>query len=349
MGGAAAGAADGDDRLVLRDFLRARRQLAQGDERRAPDMTQGTRELGRLAHVDDLHLGEVLLQPVRLDLPDAAEGEAQRGPARLSGRRCFVPGLAAAQIGGHRLVDLLRVRQVEVLHVSDIVAFADLAAQPGIEPLLLGDAADREATIIVCRIEQAVLGQREDARADRAIEGARIALLEVGAAGAADQQAIAGEGHALIVEHIGDAARGVAGRRPDLERPLAELDAVAVLQQPVGPRRARRRRQRDATTQPLVQEPGAGHMVGVDVGIQRPDQRETELADQRRVAPRLLEYRIDQQRLFRDAAAEQIGVGRRGRIEELAEHEHRPSPLRPARWLCRGRRPIRDRARGSSS
>jgi len=147
-------------------------------------------ELGRFAHVDDLHLREVLFEPVRLDFPDAAEGEAQRCPAGLDRWRGLVAGLAATQVGRHRLVDLLRMRQVEVLHVADIVAFADLAAQPGIEPLLLGDAADRETAIVVRGIEQAALGQRKDARTDRAIERPRIALLEVGAAGAADQQAV---------------------------------------------------------------------------------------------------------------------------------------------------------------
>ena len=67
------------------------------------------------------------------------------------------------------------------------------------------------------RVEQAVFRQREDAGTHRAVELARTALLEVGAAGAADQHAITGEGHRLIVEHIGDAAIGVAGRGPHLE------------------------------------------------------------------------------------------------------------------------------------
>ena len=74
------------------------------------------------------------------------------------------------------------------------------------------------------RIEQAGLGQREDARAHRAVERARIALLEVGAAAAADQQAVAGEGHALVVEHVGQAAVGVAGRGAHLERRRPNVD-----------------------------------------------------------------------------------------------------------------------------
>ena len=166
--------------------------------------------------------------------PKVKRSGAQRGSGGAAG---LVAGLAAAQVGRHRLVDLLGMRQVEVLHVADIVALADLAAQARIELLLLGDAGRGEPAIVVRRIEQAGLGQREDARAHRAIERARVALLEVGAARAADQDAVAGEGHALVVEHVGDAAVGVAGRRAHFERAPAERDAVAVGQQPVGARR----------------------------------------------------------------------------------------------------------------
>ena len=137
------------------------------------------------------------------------------------------------------------MRQVEVLHVADEVALADLAAEARVEALLLGHAGHGEAAIVVRRIEQAGLGQREDARAHRAVERARVALLEVGAARAADHQAVAGEGHALVVEHVGDAAVGVARRRAHFEGAPAERDPVAVLQQPVGARRAARRRERD--------------------------------------------------------------------------------------------------------
>jgi hypothetical protein len=80
--------------------------------------------------------------------------------------------------------------------------------------------------------------------------------------------------------------------------------------------------ERDLAAQPLLQERGAGHVVGMDVRLQRPQQLEPELADQGGVAPHLLEHRIDQHRLLRDAVTQEIGVGRRRRIEELAEDEH---------------------------
>jgi len=97
-------------------------------------------------------------------------------------------------------------------------------------------------------------------------------LLEVGAARAADQHAVAGEGHALVVEHIGDAAARVPRRRAHLERALAEGHPLAVLQQPVGARRAARLGKRDAAAEPALEQPRARDVIGVDVGLERPQE-----------------------------------------------------------------------------
>ena len=43
-------------------------------------------------------------------------------------------------------------------------------------------------------------------------------------------------------------------------------------------------------------------MIGMDVGLERPLQPQPELVDQGRVAPHLLEHRIDQHRLARCAS-----------------------------------------------
>jgi hypothetical protein len=65
-------------------------------------------------------------------------------------------------------------------------------------------------------------------------------------------------------------------------------------------------------------------MVGVDVGLERPAQGEPELVDECRVAAHLLEHRIDDRRLARLAVGQQIGVGRRLRVEQLPEDQHAP-------------------------
>ncbi len=346
MGRAAAGAADRHDRSVPRQLLGAGRELAQRHQGGAVDVPKRPGEFVRLAHVEHLHGGEVLFEPVRLDFPDAREGEAQRRPGRiqeagLRGLRGVVAGPAAAQVGRHCLVDLLGVRQVEVLHVAGIVGLADLAAQSRIEFLLLADAGDGEAAIVVRRIEQAGLGQREDAAAHRAVERAGVALLEIGAARATDHYTVAGEGHALVVEHVGHAAAGMARRRPDLERALAEGHAIAVLQHEVGTRRTAGVGQRDPAAQPILHQPRAGDMIGVDMGLERPQELQPQLGHKRRIAPDLLEDGIDHHRLACRRAAQQVGVGRRYGIEELTKHQHDyllTAERSPCRWRRRRRR-----------
>ena len=56
-------------------------------------------------------------------------------------------------------------------------------------------------------------------------------------------------------------------------------------------------------------------MVGMDMGFERIDQVEAQFVDQRRVAPDLLEHRIDNDRRPAFAVGQEIGVGRRRRVE----------------------------------
>ena len=72
----------------------------------------------------------------------------------------------------------------------------------------------------------------------------------------------------------------------------------------------------------LLQQPRTGDVIGVHVRFERGNERELELAQQRSVATRLFEYRIDENGLAAARIAEQIGVGRGLRIEQLAEDQH---------------------------
>jgi hypothetical protein len=58
------------------------------------------------------------------------------------------------------------------------------------------------------------------------------------------------------------------------------------------------------------------------VGLERRDQAQAEFVQQGRVASHMLEHRIDQQRLAGRRIAEQIGVGGRLGVEQLAKDEH---------------------------
>ena len=186
------------------------------------------------------------------------------------------------------------MRQAEIVHVADEIGLADLAAQPRIEAPLFGDAGHREAAVIVRRIEQAGRRQRQDLAAHRAVHCARVALLEIGAAAAPDQQAIAGERHALVVEDIRHTTQGMTGRRADLEIAGAELHAIAVREIAVAAFGSAGGGERDRAPQLPLQQPRAGHVIGVHVRLERGNELETQFGNERGIAPRLLEYRIDE-------------------------------------------------------
>jgi hypothetical protein len=79
------------------------------------------------------------------------------------------------------------VGEPHVLHVASEIPDSDLAAEARIKAALLGHAGYRETTVIVRWIEQAVVRKAEYAIVHRAVHRRWVALLEVGAAAAADQ------------------------------------------------------------------------------------------------------------------------------------------------------------------
>ena len=154
---ARARAAHGDHRPVAVELAGARRQLAQRHQPRAGMWPSGPlNSSGSRTSTTCTRAARHLVQRVRLDLPHAGEGAASAAPTPGSAaRRRLAFGLAAAQVGRHRDVHLLRVRQAEVVHVAGEVGLADLAAQARVVAPLLGDAGDGEAAVVVGRVEQA--------------------------------------------------------------------------------------------------------------------------------------------------------------------------------------------------
>ena len=90
-------------------------------------------------------------------------------------------------------------------------------------------------------------------------------------------------------------------------------------QQQIGAGGSAARRERDPAAETLAKEPGGGHVVGVDVRLERVAQPEAEFGDQSRVPLELLEDRVDENRLLRVGVRQEVRVGRRARIEELAK------------------------------
>ncbi len=127
-------------------------------------------------------------------------------------------------VGGHGDVHHLRIGQVELAHQLDVLVDR-LDLQARIECLLLADGGDRLALVVVSREHHGLVGQPQQLVEDRVVLRARIAVLEVGAAGAADQQGIAGE-HA-IAHHEAVGIVGVPGSVEHVERQSFDREPVA--------------------------------------------------------------------------------------------------------------------------
>src|SRR5206468_12300935 len=137
----------------------------------------------------------------------------------------------------------------------------------------------------VAGVDEAVVGQREDLRADRLEEAMGVAALEVGSTAATDEERVAGEGHRAIVEHVARASGGMAGRGARFDMARAERNLLVRLQVAIGAFRAARGGDGDAATELLLEEPRAGDVIGMHVRLERELELEAKLVDERGIAP----------------------------------------------------------------
>jgi hypothetical protein len=150
---------------------------------------------------------------------------------------------------------------------------------------------------------------------------ARVAVLEIGAAGAADQQRVAGKHPVRHDEAVGIV--GVAGCVDHVERQPLDGELLAV-GKPHRHHVGLGLLAHHGDAMGLVAERAqAGDVVGVHVGVDRLDELEVELPHQRKIAVDLLQDRIDDQRLAAAAAGEQIRIGAGRLVEQLAEDHGR--------------------------
>ena len=218
----------------------------------------------------------------------------------------------------------LRIGQLQIAHQLDI--FVDRAhLQPRIEALLLADGGDGVALVVMGRENHGLVGQLQQPVEDRIILRPRAAVLEIGAAGAADQERIAGED--AVAHQVAVGIVGVAGRVHDVEAEALDRHPVAV----ADPHRhhvglALLAHDGDAVGA-VAQLAEAGDMVGVQMGVDRLDQPQIELAQQLAVAVDLLQHGIEDQRLAAGAAGQQIAVGAGDAVEQLAKDHDRLLPF----------------------
>ena len=127
----------------------------------------------------------------------------------------------------------------------------------------------------------------------------------------------------MIVRNISDAAIGMAGSRARVEVPLAKHDVIAVVESQIRAlqRIAVARGDADLATGGLLHPPRARDVIGMAMGIECRGQFQIQFRQQREIAKVLFENGIDDDGLARYRIAEDVGVGRRSSVEELAEDE----------------------------
>ena len=118
---------------------------------------------------------------------------------------------------------------------------------------------------------------------------------------------------------------GVARGVERLQRECAEADRLAFADLQISTRRRALFGDRGERSACLPQPGGTGHVVGVDVGLDGVFEDQAELIEQRQVALDSFEHRIDQYRLARLIAPDQISVGRRHRIKQLTKDHSKSS------------------------
>ena len=308
--------------MVARRGLERARDLGEGQRLGAVDVAQLAGELGRLADVDHADVAAVEGDPLGGDLGDAADADLDRGPAARRDGLGGGHGEAAADVAGEGDVDVLGIREGELMHDLDEARFAVAAAEARIEPALLVDSGDSAAFVVVGRIDEGRAGEGEQLAVDGAVELVRVALLEVGAPAAADEEGVAGERHGAVAEHEADAARGVAGGLEDGEPVGAEVELVAVLDEDVGAANAGALGDDRGGADALAQRAEGGDVIGVQVGIEGIAHVELELLDQGEVALDLGEHRIDDDGVTRRVVGEQVRVRRGLGVEQLAKQHH---------------------------
>jgi hypothetical protein len=172
-------------------------------------------------------------------------------------------------------------------------------------------------------VDQRLIRQLQQPVEDGIILRPGIAILEVAAAGAADQQGVSGKDPVRQGETVGIV--GVAGGIDHLQAQPLDPQPVAVADphgDDIDP--ALLAHHGDAAGA-VAQRAEAGDVVGMQVGIHRLHQLQVQFADQLQVAVDPFQHRVDDQRLAAAPAGQQVGVGTGGRVIELPE-DHAGSP-----------------------
>ena len=174
-------------------------------------------------------------------------------------------------------------------------------------------------------IDQGFVGQLEQLVEQRIIRVVRVAVLEIGAAGAPDKQRVAGK-HAIVREETVRIV-GVPRRVDDIKGNGFDLDLVALVDAHGNDVDLAVPSHHGDAARPVAKGPEPGDMVGVYMGIHGLDEFQVQFVQQPDVVVDRFEDGVDDQHLTARAAAEQIGVSARDGLEDLAK-DHDDSECR---------------------
>ena len=228
-------------------------------------------------------------------------------------------GLAAAHVGAQCFGQVGRHRQVEALHhLHEGGALALLQARVALD--LRTDGRVAAALVIVRRVDEQRRIERQQAAEQAVVERFRVAARQVGAAGAADEQGVAGEDaiRADQAHRVG----GVAGRVQHLQAQLAEDDRLAVVDAHRDPRR-RAGAVHHGHRAELSGEPARRReVIGVGVGVDDEADAQAIARGQAKVAIDLAHLGVDQRAGAGVGAADQVRLAASG--GDLLEDHSRP-------------------------
>ena len=171
--------------------------------------------------------------------------------------------------------------------------------------LLLADRGGRLSHVVVARVHHRGIGQGFETT-ERVVEIGGASTHEVGAAGAAREQRVAGE--QVTVDQDRERVGSVPGRVEDADGARPELERRAARHALDRPRELRRGVRHDRGARSPGQHAHTGQVVGMGVRIE--DVREADAAGRERLLERadLVQARIDRQggaaRLIHDEIAE---------------------------------------------
>jgi len=217
-------------------------------------------------------------------------------------------------------LDLIGQREPEIFHDVDVL-IAGLASESRIRGFLLADGGGMIAAIIVSRVNDRIVRQREHRAVDTVILRAGITAREVRTSSSADQQRVSTEQLSIRVD--AEPIRCMSRRRQHLELIIAQFKHVSITDMNCDVRRGSMSFHHDLGVGEIGQIENAAAMIGVSVGVDQILEAEAVVRSDRNIAAGVLLERVDKSGLARAFASQHVGFALAS-IQFTTEHDTPP-------------------------